>query len=681
MMDYKKISAIIKKGKDYWKEIEKDTKHIDVEYMCIVHYSFLCDDERVYEESLIDFLLFLNKPKKKISWSKIGFINEFLGWDCEWQRDMESRIIDNKLYEKDYESNAPLFLTIAVEYLNKLYDDGIYHSKLFPFRILDIYNSLGNEFLECNEDSIDEKGRKRLEKYISLMEKYIEDKLPNDVYKYIYELRKNTIISIEEIEHKVQEFMESKVNIMCADNYNETSMDLSELKDRWNEIIESIKNVTIEGWDISPEELIEHRLINRLLGYLDDSECMTKQQKDIIAGIFNVYNIKELIYENEDEVRSILSLLNFSGDDGTKQIDMNILVNVDNKRYEQGDECICSKNYLDFFIGLSNTFIEAGSNKRNKQKIKTSINDIIIYTRSKLEPTIYEKFFLSSNISNVSGKTDKDDQETVDELIDELNSLIGLDKVKQEVNSLINLIKIRKMREKMNMKQVPMSMHLVFTGNPGTGKTTVARLLSQIYHKLEILSKGHLIEVDRSGLVAGYVGQTALKVSDVIKKSMGGILFIDEAYSLTLNREESDFGYEAVDTLLKAMEDNREDLIIIVAGYTEPMESFLESNPGLRSRFNKYIAFEDYSPTELISIFKLFCKKNDFVANNELIESLSKHFEGLYLTRDDTFSNGRLVRNIFEKIISNQANRLATNSNFSKEALRELIKDDLVGII
>lgn len=278
-------------------------------------------------------------------------------------------------------------------------------------------------------------------------------------------------------------------------------------------------------------------------------------------------------------------------------------------------------------------------------------------------------------IGNISGgdKTIAD----LDSLLKELEDLIGLTPVKTEVKNIINLLKINDIRRKNGLKAPSVTKHFVFTGNPGTGKTTVARLLAQIYCSLGILSKGHLVEVDRSGLVAAYMGQTAIKVKEVIDKAKGGILFIDEAYSLANETPGGDFGQEAIDTLVKAMEDNREDLIVIVAGYPDLMENFVNSNPGLKSRFQKTLYFPDYTATDLYEVFQKFCKENDYTLSLDAVDYLMEQLERYVQNKDKNFGNARDIRNFLDIAISAQANRLLEENTTNAEDLMTLLPVDL----
>lgn len=272
-------------------------------------------------------------------------------------------------------------------------------------------------------------------------------------------------------------------------------------------------------------------------------------------------------------------------------------------------------------------------------------------------------------------QVEEEPPENIEDLKKELNEYIGLDTVKKEVESLINLVTVQKMRKENGLPVNDLSLHMVFSGNPGTGKTMVARLMARIYKSLGILSKGHLVEVDRSGLVAGYVGQTAIKTGEAIQKAMGSVLFIDEAYALT-NRGGNDYGQEAVDTLLKAMEDHRDDLIVIVAGYTELMEEFVHSNPGLESRFNRFLNFPDYTVQEMMDIFDMRCRKSGY----ELAEDargLLRSLLALLSLDVKGFGNARGVRNLFERTVAAQANRLAALPDVTREMLMTLTADDL----
>lgn len=282
-----------------------------------------------------------------------------------------------------------------------------------------------------------------------------------------------------------------------------------------------------------------------------------------------------------------------------------------------------------------------------------------------------------SNIGNGSNvrTTTNQEQGAVESPYDMLNDLIGLSSVKDEITKLANFIKIQQVRKSKGLKTPDISYHCVFTGNPGTGKTTVARIMASIYKDLGILKKGHLVETDRSGLVAEYVGQTAVKTNKIIDSALDGVLFVDEAYSLVQGAKE-DFGQEAISTLLKRMEDDRNRLVVILAGYSTEMKTFIDSNPYLQSRFNRYIHFSDYNADELKQIFLLNAKKNQYFLDNEAMIKLEKLMSTAIANKDKNFGNARFVRNLFEKSIQNQAMRLSSQPNITEEILSTLIAED-----
>lgn len=261
----------------------------------------------------------------------------------------------------------------------------------------------------------------------------------------------------------------------------------------------------------------------------------------------------------------------------------------------------------------------------------------------------------------------------------ELNQLIGLNGVKRDVETMVNVLKLRQARKDSGLKTQDLSLNMVFCGNPGTGKTTVARLISAIYRELGVVSKGHLIETDRSGLVGEYLGQTAPKVQEKAMSALGGVLFIDEAYSLTPIGDDS-YGAEAIATLVKVMEDYRDKLVVIVAGYPREMNDFLDANPGLRSRFNNYFTFEDYDDQELTDIFRCLCRESDYALTPEAEIEVRAVFRQACEARDSNFGNGRLARNCFEQAMKNQANRLASEQLANRDSLTEFKAEDIPGI-
>lgn len=262
--------------------------------------------------------------------------------------------------------------------------------------------------------------------------------------------------------------------------------------------------------------------------------------------------------------------------------------------------------------------------------------------------------------------------------IAELDSLVGLDAVKQRVRSLSNFLRLQRTRSQAGLAVMPISLHMSFVGNPGTGKTTVARIVGQILGAMGILESGHLVETDRSGLVAEYAGQSAPKTNAICQSALGGVLFIDEAYSLVDSSGEDVFGREAIQTLLKRMEDDRDRLVVIVAGYPDEMDQMIRSNPGLSSRINTRIEFEDYGPADLGRIFETLCKRNDFRLPPESRHRLLVAFDDAYRNRDRHFGNGRLARNAFEDCVRRLADRIASVYPLTDDLMSSLTPADII---
>lgn len=328
----------------------------------------------------------------------------------------------------------------------------------------------------------------------------------------------------------------------------------------------------------------------------------------------------------------------------------------------------CSKSAT---IALLKKISEAVDNPKYKIEVKRAaqvVNSNLI------------EFYGYSTIQSICKPVsdEDDDTRTLEDLLDELNALVGLEKVKDKVQDLIVYQKVQKMRREKNLHSAKNTLHLAFTGNPGTGKTTVARIVGRIYKQIGLLSKGHFVEVSRTDLIAGYQGQTALKVKKVIEQAKGGVLFIDEAYSITENDHSDSYGRECLTELTKALEDYRDDLVVIVAGYTEPMNKFFESNPGLKSRFNTFIEFDDYNSTELDKILLSMCKNNDYVLDDEAKEKIHLYFEQQTASKDENFANGRLVRNLYDDLVMNHARRVINTANPGSEELSTIKAVDFI---
>lgn len=326
---------------------------------------------------------------------------------------------------------------------------------------------------------------------------------------------------------------------------------------------------------------------------------------------------------------------------------------VDNKKYSE----------LEFIKRLGNS-----SNNDRFPKIKDRQTSIL---------ELLYKYLGSRFIDSEYAILKEIKTKSFEELSDELNSLIGLENVKKEIEDLVIFNKVQKNREKIGLKKTNRTMHMAFLGNPGTGKTTVARIVGNMYRSLGILSKGHFIEATRTDLIAEYQGQTALKVKRLIQKAKGGVLFIDEAYSITENEKSDSYGRECLTELTKALEDYRDDLVVIVAGYDDLMKKFFESNPGLKSRFNYFIMFEDYTVDQMLDIFLSYCKNEEYTLNDSAKDKLKKYLELHSNNPENKNANGRFVRNVFDKIIMNQAKRLSKLSLATKDNYITILEEDI----
>ncbi len=344
-------------------------------------------------------------------------------------------------------------------------------------------------------------------------------------------------------------------------------------------------------------------------------------------------------------------------------------------------------NSLDFdsdFLGLVTKIISSQDVSATKLLV-LQLSEIVKFEEASISAKklcselkdILVRFYGHIHIVDICKHEEKEeDTRTLDELLEELNCLIGLVDVKEKVNNLIAFQKIQKLRQDNGLKSQKNTLHLAFTGNPGTGKTTVARIVGRVYKQIGLLSKGHFIEASRTDLIAGYQGQTALKVKSLIERAKGGVLFIDEAYSITENDHSDSYGRECLTELTKALEDYRDDLVVIVAGYTEPMKHFFESNPGLKSRFNTFIEFPDYSADELQKMLIKLCDDNNYTLNDDALNEACNYFKTSIENKSDNFANGRLVRNLFDELIMAHAKRVVILKNPSQEELVTIVKND-----
>ena len=440
--------------------------------------------------------------------------------------------------------------------------------------------------------------------------------------------------------------------------------------------------------------------------YIDDNGVM----KEDIADIFNV----SVLYKGElldnfnrklDDKENFSIVIEFEVEDKKYKKTYNYdRLNLSKKQEIEKSQYVYKKGFIWDKRDISDGLFFTGSSKEDRKKLDVFFCTLLVknkfdpdrkynsFEAGYIKPEQWEEIFgltaeieknsnsLNCLFGNTTGSPDQKDYSKKHKpsgkpAFDELEELIGMDSIKKDVKELANFVQMQEKRKKQGLKTVPVSRHLVFTGNPGTGKTTVARIIASIYKEIGVLSKGHMVETDRSSLVASYVGQTAPKTMDKIKEAKGGVLFIDEAYTLAKDADK-DFGQEAIDTLLKAMEDDREEFVVIVAGYPDLMKKFINSNPGLESRFNKYIHFPDYNEDELHQIFMSMCDKYQYRIDTDADVVLKDKIQYLVDHKGDNFANARTIRNMFEVIITNQATRLSSGDN-SSEDMQLITREDI----
>lgn len=346
---------------------------------------------------------------------------------------------------------------------------------------------------------------------------------------------------------------------------------------------------------------------------------------------------------------------------------------------------------IDVSLGQTSNFeklVLEITDEQNDKAVLELINNFGILTKKQSLPKMEQrqekvieilyKYLGASKVDGLFQELKESSNASQDELLSQLNELVGLENVKQQVCDLIAYNQIQNIRVKNGLKKSNKTLHMAFLGNPGTAKTTVARIVGRMYKSIGLLSKGQFIEASRTDLIAEYQGQTAIKVKRLINRAKGGVLFIDEAYSITENDHSDSYGRECLTELTKALEDYRNDLVVIVAGYTNLMEQFFESNPGLKSRFNTFISFNDYSLDELVRIFNYTCNQNDYIIEDQAIEKVRNLLQTKLKEQNDHFSNGRLVRNLFDDITMNQSKRLSKLTGYiAKESLMLITKDDV----